>query len=168
MPGWDDVDKDETCLTLFRYQPGLPFLKALLHMFSIFPGGCALWGDAGMQRAIESRDDVVIIIGLMENDCGSIEKHVVKVEEAVDKVLKSHQPQAVDHRVLAGELQHAIVDALDDKMGCPNGDDLIEVRELVLTTRDLKSARRGSRRKTLVFKGDGGKYTLQFRLCHLP
>lgn len=148
----------------------LPQVQVVLQTFTDVDAGEThpshlppFWGLHGIPADLDSPEGAVFIAVLMENDDGNPEsvRGLVSSASAVAVASTLGQP----HEVVAGALLQNISDMVQLPTGFPNFDDLIGVQELRFTSAELDRARgRENVLRTLSFRGDGGRYRLNFSL----
>ena len=146
---------------VFRYGPFEDVDKGETHQA---PGmSQSFWGLTGTPASLDNQDKAIFVVGLMENDDGKPEtlRGIVKgiVGGSVYGSLSLGRPDKVT------ALIRDVNSALGTPTGAPNFDDKVgRPQELRFSREELIKAQSGQPvSKTLVFSGDGGRYTLTFK-----
>ena len=122
----------------------------------------SFWELTGTPAPLDNQDQAIFVVGLMENDDGDPEtmRGIVKgiVGGSVYGSLSFGRPDKVT------ALIRDVNSALGTPTGAPNFDDKVGApQELRFSREELAQAKSGSTvSKTLVFRRDGGRYTLKF------
>jgi hypothetical protein len=127
--------------------------------FGIFE---SFWGIGGVPASLVNPDDAIFIVALMENDSGDQQVARGIVDTAVNASLI--ESLAISRPGKVTTLMRDLDSARRIPTGFPNFDDAIGApQELRFSADELQRAELGQTvTKTMVFEGDGGRYTLMF------
>ncbi len=148
---WSDVDKNDLLTTGF-----LNVIK---------PANC--WGLDGKPAVINSPNDVIILVALMENDDATPAGIRTGLHAQMFASLTSYSNSGMSRASMVSSLRKDMRDILVGitVTGIPNSDDLVGVAELSLKTADITAASNGSVVvKNILITGDGGQYRLRFEM----
>lgn len=122
----------------------------------------SFWGIGGVPAALLNPDDAIFIVAMMENDSGDPQLARGLVDTAVNASLI--ESLAVSRPGKVTTLMRDVDSARRTPTGLPNFDDAIGApQELRFSASELQRAESGQTvTKTMVFEGDGGRYTLMF------
>jgi hypothetical protein len=130
-----------------------------------------IWGLNGRPAPIDNRNDVVILVALMEHDSSNPASVKDAVQAGLAFNVVSYKRNGVDRATLVGNLRSDMNGAID--LGKQSGQGLVSngderlgsSQELRLTANDLRTAQSGGTvTKTLEYRGDGGHYRLYFNI----
>lgn len=147
---WDDADKGDLLATSF---------------LNIKPENC--WGLDGKPAVINSPNDVIILVALMENDDATPGGIRTGLHAQLFASLTSYSNSGMSRASMVQSLKKDMKDILKGitVTGFPSSDDLIGVTELALQNSDLVTASAGNTVvENLELAGDGGKYKLRFEI----
>jgi hypothetical protein len=156
---WGDVDEGSVRNTM-PIPPGMDPDK-----FPFIVWRKRFWGLNGKPDEIQSNNDVLFLVGLMENDDGSAKAARGLAKQAVTASLAASIGQPRTQRVAS-----AIADMnsiLEMPTGGPNFDDRIgSVQELKWSMQSLQAANAGLlQKKVLVFNDGDAEYRVGFHLA---
>jgi hypothetical protein len=127
-----------------------------------FPPFRPFWGLNGREMDLRSPDDAIIIAALMENDHGSANASTNIVSSSISATIAATAGQ--DRATRVQRLLETTMNALQTPTGV-NPDQIIEIKELRFERSELDTAETGAEvAKVLRFDGDGGTYTIGFRV----
>ena len=122
----------------------------------------SFWGIGGASSSLANPDDAIFIVAMMENDDGDpqLTRGVVDTAVNVSLVESLALPRAAKVTTLVRDVDSA----RRAPTGIPSFDEAIGVpQELRFSLQELQRAESGQTvTKTMVFEGDGGRYTLMF------
>jgi hypothetical protein len=127
-----------------------------------YPGFQPFWGLTGQEAALPSPDTAIFIAAVMENDNGDAEALRGVVNAATITTIVGALTLSRADKVKA--LLKDIGSALRIPTGWPNFDDRVGgPQELQFSKEEVALAETGQpARKNLIFRGDGGRYTVTF------
>jgi len=161
---WEDTDKGETKTVLLEGSPTATALKKIAPRTRFSK---PFWGIGGKATPIDSPDDVIILVQMMENDDARATDVLSVVGASMVAELTGSVNGNMNRSELAQHLGRKMGNAVEAgrKLGIPNHDDRIGgVKELRLTASDLASGCGGAHHRTMEFSGDGGKYSVRFEI----
>jgi hypothetical protein len=140
-----------------------PFTRMFTGRRAAFGEFESLWGIGGIPAPLVDPDDAILIIAMMERDDGNpaLARGIVATSAAASLVGSIALPRPGKVNTLIRNIDSA----RNTPTGVPNRDDEIgPCKELRFTSQELKRVNNDAEivTKTLVFEGDGGKYTLMF------
>ncbi|MBA3712869.1 MAG: hypothetical protein H0W76_10535 [Pyrinomonadaceae bacterium] len=156
---WKDVDKGETHKTvpLQNLPPGVN-----PDQLPIFVWRKLCWGLNGKAAAINSPDDVILLVSLMEHDDGSPGAARELVKAAVVAGLAASIGTSRAERV--PKLIRDTNDALKLPTGAPSFDERVGSTQELSLSQKLLDVNGCNKSKCLTFNGDGGRYKVCFEV----
>jgi len=158
--GWNDADAGDLLQTLTRDEV-VPELQPLLeHLFSEY-----CWGPGGKPANVAHADDLIILVGAMELDFGT----VGEARDVADLFMTFaggdlDRPRSEVVASLKHDMKHALGVASHKRAGFDN--QVGKVTEVRFTEADFKKAASGKVRRTITIDGGDseGAYRLGFDL----
>jgi hypothetical protein len=120
------------------------------------------WGLDGKPAPINSPNDVIFLVSVMEHDDGDPSAMRTIVKSAVVASLAASIGMSRADRVK--KLINDVNGALEIPTGAPNFDDRVGSTKELRLSQSLLRVETGVKRKHLLFTGDGGQYRVRFEL----
>ena len=151
---WGDVDKGELVSTTLKLG-GKTILEAK-----------NFWGLDGKAHELSDMNDVIFIVGLMENDDAGAGGIREGLHAQLFASISSYANAGMSRADMVSKLKHDMKDVLKGVTvtGIPNNDDLVGVAELRFSNAALQNAAHATQIETMEIAGDGGKYRLRFEM----
>jgi hypothetical protein len=154
---WHNVDKNDLLPTIPpEFGPSIPGV----------PGQVNFWGLNEKAKAVQSPEDIIILMALIENDNGKPSGVRTGLHAILFAALASYINGDMNYQTIVKKLKKDMQDTLKGPLtiGVLNNDDLIAVQEVRLQQADLQALKHGTRVKNIMFNGDGGSYRVRVEM----